>query len=96
MKVGFWLKGATGKLAGTTLYKDSSTGETVAREVVTPANPKTDKQLIQRVVMHTVGSSFSKMREIVDHSFEGFKRVVIPSRTTFSRTSCGCVVAFAS
>lgn len=74
MKVGFWLKGATGKLAGTTLYKDSSTGETVAREVVTPANPKTDKQLIQRVVMHTVGSSFAKMKEIVDHSFEGFKK----------------------
>ena len=74
MKVGFWLKGATGKLAGTTLYKDSSTGETVAREVVTPANPKTDKQLIQRVVMHTVASSFAKMKEIVDHSFEGFKK----------------------
>lgn len=74
MKVGFWLKGATGKLAGTTLYKDSSTGETVAREVVTPANPKTDKQLLQRVVMHTVGSSFAKMKEIVDHSFEGFKK----------------------
>lgn len=74
MKVGFWLKGATGKLAGTTLYKDSSTGETVAREVVIPANPKTDKQLIQRVVMHTVGSSFAKMKEIVDHSFEGFKK----------------------
>ena len=74
MKVGFWLKGATGKLAGTTLYKDSSTGQTVAREVVTPANPKTDKQLLQRVVMHTVGSSFAKMKEIVDHSFEGFKK----------------------
>lgn len=74
MKVGFWLKGATGKLAGTTLYKDSSTGETVGREIVTPANPKTDKQLVQRVVMHTVGSSFAKMKEIVDHSFEGFKK----------------------
>jgi hypothetical protein len=74
MKPGFWLKGATGKIAGITLYKDSSTGETVGREIVTPSNPKTDKQLIQRVVMHTVGSSFAKMKEIVDHSFEGFKK----------------------
>lgn len=74
MKVGFWLKGATGKLAGTTLYKDSTTGQTVAREVVSPANPKSDKQLLQRVVMHTVASSFGTMKEIVDHSFEGFKK----------------------
>ena len=39
-KVGFWLKGSTGKLAGTTLYKGAN-GETIQREVVSPSNPKT-------------------------------------------------------
>ena len=32
-KVGFWLKGSTGKLAGTTLYKGAN-GETIQREIV--------------------------------------------------------------
>lgn len=72
-KTGFWLKGAKGKLAGTTLYKDPTTGETIMREIVTPANPKTDKQLMQRVIMHTVGASYALMKEICDHSFEGQK-----------------------
>ena len=39
-KVGFWLKGSTGKLAGTTLYKGAN-GETIQREIVSPSNPKT-------------------------------------------------------
>ena len=48
-KVGFWLKGSTGKLAGTTLYKGAN-GETIQREIVSPSNPKTVGQNIQRVV----------------------------------------------
>ena len=36
-KTGFWLRGAKGKLAGTTLYKDPTTGETIMREIVTPS-----------------------------------------------------------
>lgn len=72
-KTGFWLKGATGKLAGTTMYKDPTTGETVMREIVKPSNPKTEKQLIQRIIMHTIGSAYSLMKEICDHSFEGKK-----------------------
>lgn len=72
-KTGFWLKGATGKLAGTTLYKDPTTGETIMREIVTPSNPKTDAQLMQRIVMHTIAASYGVMKEICDHSFEGMK-----------------------
>lgn len=72
-KTGFWLKGATGKLAGTTLYKDPTTGETIMREIVTPSNPKTDAQLLQRIVMHTIAASYGVMKEICDHSFEGMK-----------------------
>lgn len=71
-KVGFWLNGANGKLAGATLYKQN--GETVMREVVSPTNPKTEKQIIQRIIMHTVMQAYSKMKEICDHSFEGFKK----------------------
>lgn len=69
-KVGFWLKGAQGKLAGATIYKDDQ-GNTVMRQVVSPTNPKTLAQLIQRIVMHTVMQAYSKMKEIADHSFEG-------------------------
>lgn len=72
-KVGFWLNGSKGKLAGATMYKDKSSGETIIREVVTPSNPKTDKQIIQRIIMHTVMNAYSKMKEICDHSFEGQK-----------------------
>lgn len=71
-KTGFWLKGANGKLAGATIYQQN--GETVMREVVSPTNPKTEKQIIQRIIMHTVMQSYSKMKEICDHSFEGQKK----------------------
>lgn len=71
-KVGFWLKGSKGKLAGATMYQ--SNGETIMREVVSPSNPKTDGQLLQRIVMHTIMGAYSAMKEICDHSFEGFKK----------------------
>lgn len=71
-KTGFWLKGANGKLAGATIYKQN--GETIMREVVSPSNPKTTQQLIQRIIMHTVMGSYSMMKEICDHSFEGLKK----------------------
>lgn len=71
-KVGFWLKGAKGKLANSTIYQ--ANGETLIREVVAPANPKTEKQIIQRIIMHTVMQAYSKMKEICDHSFEGVKK----------------------
>ena len=71
-KTGFWLRGANGKLAGATIYQ--SNGETVMREVVSPTNPKTEKQIIQRIIMHTVMQAYSKMKSICDHSFEGFKQ----------------------
>ena len=72
MKTGFWLKGGKGKLAGATVYQQN--GETLMREVVTPTNPKTEKQIIQRIIMHTVMQAYSKMKDICDHSFEGLKK----------------------
>ncbi len=73
MKTGFWLRGGKGQLAGATVYKDGN-GDTVMREVVTPSNPKTQAQMVQRIIMHTVMTAYSKMKEICDHSFEGTKK----------------------
>ena len=72
MKGGFWLRGGNGKLAGTTVYQ--SNGETIVREVVSPSNPQTQQQMIQRIIMHTVGAAYSLLKEICDHSFEGIKK----------------------
>ena len=52
-KAGFWLRGATGKLAGSALQKGAN-GETIIREIVEPTNPQTESQQIQRIVMTTV------------------------------------------
>lgn len=38
-----------------------------------PRNPQSPAQMIQRIVMSTVGKAYSFMREICDHSFEGYE-----------------------
>lgn len=45
-KAGFWLKGAQGRLAGSSL--SSSPNGTIIREIVTPSNPNTERQVNQR------------------------------------------------
>ena len=56
------------------MYKDGASGETIIREVNKhPRNPKTDKQIIQRIIMNTVTNAYSLLKPIVDHSFEGVK-----------------------
>lgn len=69
-RVNLWLRGARGKFAGSSLSKGAN-GETIAREVVTPANPNTDKQLYQRMIMATVMAAYAAGKEIFDHSFQG-------------------------
>lgn len=71
-KVNLWLRGARGKFAGASLAKGAD-GETIAREVVTPSNPNTDKQLYQRMIMATVMAAYAAGKEIFDHSFQGRK-----------------------
>lgn len=71
-KTGFWLRNAKGKLAGATIYKQN--GETVMREIVSPSNPQTTAQLIQRIIMTTVMQAYSWMKALCDHSFEGVKK----------------------
>lgn len=63
------MRGAKGKLAGTTIY--TSNGETVAREIVDVKNPQTIAQVVQRVIAKTVNKNYAAMKRICDHSFEG-------------------------
>ena len=71
-KVGFWLRGMRGKFAGASFSKGQN-GETIAREIVSHANPKTNAQLYQRAIMATIMKAYSVGKAIFDHSFEGKK-----------------------
>lgn len=55
-KVGFWLRGASGKFAGASLGKDQK-GDTIIRESVAPANPNTVSQIMQRMKLAPAQSS---------------------------------------
>lgn len=55
-------------------------GQTIIREIVTPKNPQTQAQMIQRVIMKTIMTAYSRMKEITDHSFEG----ISPGRDTMA------------
>ena len=55
-------------------------GQTIIREIVTPKNPQTQGQMIQRIIMKTVMTAYSRMKEITDHSFEG----ISPGQATMS------------
>lgn len=79
-KVGFWLRGATGTLAGSALQKGAD-GNTIIREIVKPTNPQTESQKIQRIIMTTVMQAYSNMKAITDHSFEG----VTPGSATMAK-----------
>ena len=47
-------------------------GQQVTKDRVdTVKNPRSEAQMIQRMVMNTCGAAYSAMKEIVDHSFEG-------------------------
>lgn len=48
-------------------------GKQVTKDrVETVKNPRTPAQMDQRMIMKTVGAAYSAMREIVDHSFQGY------------------------
>lgn len=67
-----WLRGTTGKLAGMVLQGGVTRGETTIRERVVPRDPNTEAQRIQRVIMATAGVAYNRMKDIVNHSFEGY------------------------
>jgi len=64
------LRGVVGKVGNKSYYE--SGGDTFVREIVTPRNPKTNSQTIQRVIIKAVGKAYSKLKEICCHAFEGY------------------------
>ena len=70
MKFNNLLSGAEGKYRDLTLY--NSKGETIGRKVVTPQNPQTDAQTIQRVIYRAVIMLYAMFKSLCSHSFEGF------------------------
>ena len=64
------MHGAKGKV-GNKVYYRSATGKTVAREHVTPKNPRTDAQTMQRIISAQTTKSYKKFKDICNHSFEG-------------------------
>ena len=69
-KVGFWLQGATGKLAGSKL-QSSPNGTIIANNTKKPKNPRTVNQTMQRVLMNTVAQAYSELQPICSHAFQG-------------------------
>lgn len=67
-KVGFWLRGTRGKLAGASFSKGED-GQTIARQIVTPSNPKTAKQADQRSKIRPAAAFYKAFRFILNHSF---------------------------
>lgn len=70
-KVGFWLRGARGKLAGSVLA--NSPHGTIVREKKTPANPKTHAQALQRAIFATATKSAVDLAPVVESAFDGKK-----------------------
>ena len=70
-KVGFWLQGAKGKLAGSKL-QGGVNGTIIANNTYTPKNPRTVNQTLQRVLMNTVSQGYSAMRKIAYNAFQGY------------------------
>lgn len=61
---------ASGKLADVVLYRNA--GAQVARlRVRNPKNPRSEQQLIQRVIQSTASKAYSLLQFICNHSFEG-------------------------
>lgn len=61
---------ASGKLADVVLYRNA--GAQVARlRVRNPKNPRSEQQLIQRVIQSTTSKAYSVLQAICNHAFEG-------------------------
>lgn len=68
-KGSFILEGSTGKVGSLVVQRRK--GSTILKEYVKPSNPKTQRQIAQRIIFATVQQAAKFMKPIVDHSFEG-------------------------
>ena len=60
--------GAVGRVGNKTFYQ--RLGKTIVRTNTRPKNPKTEDQSLQRVLVKAVNKSYSKLKEICNHTFE--------------------------
>lgn len=69
-KGNLFMGNASGKLADVVLYRNA--GAQVARlRVRNPKNPRSEQQLIQRVIQSTASKAYSHLQFICNHAFEG-------------------------
>lgn len=67
-----WLGKSRKKLGGAVTY--SADGKVIARSMpASVRNPRTNGQVLTRVILSTVSKAYSRLQVIVDHSFEGYK-----------------------
>lgn len=65
-----------------------------------PRNPQSPAQMVQRIIMSTVGKAYSLMQEITNHSFEGFEqsqgsqRKFMEVNVSILRDKCADVLAY--
>lgn len=65
-----------------------------------PRNPQSPAQMVQRIIMSTVGKAYSLMQEITNHSFEGFdqsqgsQRKFMEVNVSLLRDVCADVLAY--
>ena len=65
-----------------------------------PHNPQSPAQMVQRIIMSTVGKAYSLMQEITNHSFEGFEqsqgsqRKFMEINVSVLRDMCADVLAY--
>lgn len=62
--------GAIGKFGNKTFYQRM--GKTIVRTNTKPKNPKTEDQSLHRVLVKAVNKSYSKLKEICNHTFEDY------------------------
>ena len=70
MKAGFWLRGASGTMAGATASKNKM-GHTILREKVNPSNPKTLGQALQRMKLGPAQRFYKAFAELLNNAFQG-------------------------
>lgn len=63
---------ARGKV-GDIVFSRNNGQQVVRARAAVVANPQTEKQLFQRILMNTASQAYSKLKAITDHSFEGKK-----------------------
>lgn len=69
-KTNFYLYGTKGKV-GNVVAQKAQSGGTMLRAYVVPRNPRTSKQIAQRIIFATVAQAARVLKPLINHSFEG-------------------------